>query len=627
MSSATLAIAAPKHSARDDDHALVLPPGQSSAPDPTANPSSGNANAPSTFAAFTRAFAATLAFLFKRPIRLFRPVKSAFRPVSRSFRSSPTHLALRETVSTWAGIQAIAEEQGRSVTPGFVRGLIRKEGVHRSPALARRLPDLTKLGPVQWRFVPRHVLPPLFVNTLIGLTLFTTYTSLLLPRLTSSLSEFLLIPFISGSLAGAAQSLLSAPLDNARLLLLRRQRFLRRAQQNPRTRRHASRGRAGGTAFVGWWALLRDAVFQSSRVAAMGGSALVGARGRLEQGRRWARRGWSLFGLSLAKDSVGFGAFFLIFEVGREGARRLALTFDGIDPFKADDDGTDGEKQRRSPSGLVLQSLGILVSGGVAGWVFSVVARPFERMRGAIWEGRSRWAERDGRLKVIEELALAGGSKAAEDERSREHRRRKRKTSAGGARERRANEDIGPTGRKAFRVRIGRIRHVTRSQPVLKRRKARSKNQQPHSSHLSGATPTSPSPSPLPSESPRPSRPPPTRLPMPSAPSLVRAACLRYGTTTFLFAPRPVLQAVDSQLPSTKAATAPSSVPRPPPPKRPPVGPTRLSARGRNAVEEVAKQAQGGGWRKAAKVLTFIPPYSIGFFIYALLSGDLKIEV
>ncbi|GAA5972626.1 hypothetical protein JCM21900_006767 [Sporobolomyces salmonicolor] len=587
MSSATLAIAAPKHSAQDDDHALVLPPGQSSAPDPTANASGGNANAPSTFAAFTRAFAATLAFLFKRPIRLFRPVK----------------------ISTWAGIQAIAEEQGRSVTPGFVRGLIRKEG---------------------WRFVPRHVLPPLFVNTLIGLTLFTTYTtseSLLLPRLPSSLSEFLLIPFISGSLAGAAQSLLSAPLDNARLLLLRRQRFLRRAQQNPRTRRHASRGQAGGTPFVGWWALLRDAVFQSSRVAAMGGSALVGARGRLEQGRRWARRGWSLFGLSLAKDSVGFGAFFLIFEVGREGARRLALTFDGIDPFKADDDGTDGEKQRRSPSGLVLQSLGILVSGGVAGWVFSVVARPFERMRGAIWEGRSRWAERDGRLKVIEELALAGGSKAAEDERSREHRRRKRKTSAGGARERRANEDIGPTGRKAFRVRIGRIRHVARSQPVLKRRKARSKNQQQHPSHLSGAPPTSPSPPSLPSESPRPSRPPPTRLPMPSAPSLVRAACLRYGTTTFLFAPRPVLQAVDSQLPSTKTATAPSSGPRPPPPKRPPVGPTRLSARGRKAAEEVAKRAQGGGWRKAAKVLTFIPPYSIGFFIYALLSGDLKIEV
>ncbi|GAA5866572.1 hypothetical protein JCM1840_002386 [Sporobolomyces johnsonii] len=587
MSSATLAIAAPKHSAKDDDHALVLPPDQSSAPDSTANPSSGNSNAPSTFAAFTRAFAATLAFMFKRPIRLFRPVK----------------------ISTWAGIQAIAEEQGRSVTPGFVRGLIRKEG---------------------WRFVPRHVLPPLFVNTLIGLTLFTTYTtseSLLLPRLTSPLSEFLLIPFISGSLAGAAQSLLSAPLDNARLLLLRRQRFLRRAQQNPRTRRRASLNRAGGTPFVGWWALLRDAVFQSSRVAAMGGSAVVGARGRLEQGRRWARRGWSLFGLSLAKDSVGFGAFFLIFEVGREGARRFALTFDGIDPFKADDDGEDGEKQRRSPSGLVLQSLGILVSGGVAGWVFSVVARPFERMRGAIWEGRARWAERDGRLKVIEELALAGGSRAAEDERSREHRRRKRKTSAGGARERRANEDIGPKGRKAFRVRIGRIRHVTRSQPVLKRRKARSKTQQQHPTHLSAATPASPSPSSLVSQPLLPPRPPPTRQPMPSAPSLVRAACLRYGTTTFLFAPASVLQALDSQSPSIKFGTAPSSVPRPPPPKRPPVGPTRLSARGRKAVEEVAKQAQGGGWRKGARVLTFIPPYSIGFFIYALLSGDLKIEV
>lgn len=36
----------------------------------------GTAKAPSALAGFTRALLGTLAFIFKRPIRLFRPVKS-----------------------------------------------------------------------------------------------------------------------------------------------------------------------------------------------------------------------------------------------------------------------------------------------------------------------------------------------------------------------------------------------------------------------------------------------------------------------------------------------------------------------------------------------------------------------
>lgn len=68
---------------------------------------SDSSKRPSFTAAVTRAIFGTLAFLFKRPIRLFRPVK----------------------ISTMTGIQAIAEEQGKTVTPAFVRGLIRKEGV------------------------------------------------------------------------------------------------------------------------------------------------------------------------------------------------------------------------------------------------------------------------------------------------------------------------------------------------------------------------------------------------------------------------------------------------------------------------------------------------------------------
>ncbi|BGP13384.1 hypothetical protein JCM10213v2_001303 [Rhodosporidiobolus nylandii] len=543
-SAAAPPVMVPKHSREDDDHALVLP-GSSS--NEAATPSSSNSKQSAT-AALSRALAGMLAFMFKRPIRLFRPVK----------------------ISTWAGIQAIAEEQGRPVTPGFAS------------------------------------------------------ESFLLPHLTSTASHLLLIPFISGGIAGAAQALLSAPLDNARLLLLRRQRFLRlshaAASSSPRARRsrlYAKTSSAAGVPFVSWMTLLRESVFQSGRNA-MGGSAATTARDRLEQGRRWARRGWSLFNLSLVKDSIGFGTFFLIFEVGREASRVAGLKYDGIDPDKPEDEG----KQRRSASGLVLQALGILVSGGLAGWVFSLVARPFERMRGAIWEGRARWAERDGRLKVIEELALAGHDPLAHDDGVKKQRRRR--ISAGGASERRANELVGPTGRKEFRVRIGRIRTVSRSDYLVKRRKARQKEHDRllrrllfQRSHTSPTPAPSAAPPPLPPSPPSP----PQRQPMPSASSLIASACARYGAATFLFAPRSVLQLMDAQ------KSTPSALGKPLPPRKLYVGPTRLSARGRKAVEEVSKQASGRGWRAGARVLSYVPPYAIGLLFYALTAGDLKIEV
>ncbi|GAA5876796.1 hypothetical protein JCM8547_003168 [Rhodosporidiobolus lusitaniae] len=591
MSSAAVApVAVPKHSRKDDDHALVLP-GSS----PEASSSSGaSSKTQSATAALSRALAGMLAFMFKRPIRLFRPVK----------------------ISTWAGIQAIAEEQGRSVTPSFVRGLLRKEG---------------------WRFIPRHILPPLLVNTGIGLTLFTAYTtseSLLLPYLTSTASHLLLIPFISGAFAGAAQAILSAPLDNARLLLLRRQRFLRLSHSsNPRARRLRalkSYATVEGAPFVSWLSLLRDSVFQSSRNA-IGGAAAATPRERIEQGRRWARRGWSLMNLTLIKDSLGFGVFFLIFEVGREASRVAGLRYDGIDP-------NSDEKQRRSGAGLVLQSLGILMSGGIAGWVFSLVARPFERARAAIYDGRSKWAERDGRLKVIEELALAGTDPLAQqDATGTTTRRRRRGTSAGGASERRANEMLGPTGRKEFRVRIGRIRTVTRSGFLVKKRKARKKerdrllkqherHQQQHplpSSLPSSVSPTSPLAT-LPS-----SRPPPSsRVPMPTASSLVLAGCARYGTANYLFAPRDILSLMDAHRlkpGDSRSAMLEKVTAAPKMAKR--VGPTRLSTRGKKAVEEVARGTSGKGWRAGLRVLSYVPPYAVGLLFYALTAGDLKIEV
>lgn len=107
------------------------------------------------------------------------------------------------------------------------------------------------------------------LNAVIGFTLFAAYTSsesYLRPRLSSLSysSQAVIVPFVCGSIAGGAQSLISAPLDNARLLLLRRQRLIRQYG-----RRQA--GRHG--AFTGWGSLMRDAVLQS-----VGGASQIEVR-------------------------------------------------------------------------------------------------------------------------------------------------------------------------------------------------------------------------------------------------------------------------------------------------------------------------------------------------------------
>jgi hypothetical protein len=81
MSTATAPpVLVPKHSSRegdDDDHPLVLPVVEQSDGSLTSITSSLSTTTQSATAALSRALAGALAFMFKRHIRLFRPVKSA----------------------------------------------------------------------------------------------------------------------------------------------------------------------------------------------------------------------------------------------------------------------------------------------------------------------------------------------------------------------------------------------------------------------------------------------------------------------------------------------------------------------------------------------------------------------
>ena len=493
---------------------------------------------------------------------------------------------------------------------------------------------------MQWRFFPKHVLPPLTINALIGLTLFTTYTtteSLLHARFDSPAATYLMIPFVSGAFAGAAQTLISAPLDNARHLLLRRQRFLRQAAEIPRaSRRQRLRTATGGSAglpFTSWWTLLRDSVFSvgSSKPATLSSElpaaiAKLSGRERLERARRWARRGWSFFTLSVTKDGAAFGAFFLVFECGREASRRFGLAYDGISlPSLSTFDDREGEspvhdKQRRSASGLILQSLGILMSGGIAGWVFSLVARPFERVRAAIYEGRAKWAEQQSRPNGT---SRRGGADTGDEKRQKKQRAR----SAGGASERKSWAELGAGGRKSFTVRIGHLRRVSLRSATSRARKGdtSTRDSKPGSELLTArpvpaASTTSLSRGDNNSQTTAPG------ATMPGALVLVRQACHQYGTTRFLFGPRSALQALDAQ--RQRASILPSATGKPmsSPPKRPTPGPTRLSARGRQAASSAQTSASTRLLRVGTTVLRYGEPcrFSLRFRPHSKLTSFLS---
>lgn len=272
----------------------------------------------------------------------------------------------------------------------------------------------------------------------------------------------------------------------------------------------------------------------------------------------------------MGKDAVAFGLFFTVFELGRDFARDAGLAWDGRsareERDRATDGREDGERRKRSRGSLVVQSFLILLAGGMAGWTFGLVSRPFERARGAIWEGRARWAASQARGLEVEIVEVT---------KRRGRKRRRRRTRGVGrtfvmSRRRIARE-------KALKIKVNT--------------KLRTKHLEALKMHESKAL----SP----------------RQPMPSSLSLIRTSTTQHGFATFFLAPRPVL---DRQSRNTLPTTLQST-----PPRR--VGPTRLSARGK-----LAEQAIKGGtvWRKGARVLAYVPPYALGFFVYALMSGDLK---
>ncbi|TKY89950.1 hypothetical protein EX895_001248 [Sporisorium graminicola] len=306
--------------------------------------------------AVIRALFGTLAFLFKRPVRLFRPVK----------------------LSSWTILEAMAKREGHTLSLRYLRTLLRRENSN---------------------FLPHLLLPPLLFNTAIGFTLFEAYSiteSRLLAKSQRKQLERsgrtedeassdedleerkpkwtpLWIVTASGAVAGAAQCFLSAPLDNVRYVIQR--------NVNGPDRHH--RGAAHHPInTISWRAILRaailpfapalardklvrdvqdEAIERSKRTPkptlrarlvaliepattslrnARNSNASVGERLTMspEKRQEWEKRlkRWrggvhgSGLALSLIRDSVGFGSFFFIFEVSRRCAFFASTSVDRV---------------------------------------------------------------------------------------------------------------------------------------------------------------------------------------------------------------------------------------------------------------------------------------------------------
>ncbi|KAL1944617.1 hypothetical protein VTO73DRAFT_3047 [Trametes versicolor] len=271
------------------------------------------------YAAIARTATRSLALYFSRPVRLFRPSK----------------------VSGWQSLRGLADSHGQALSPSYLSWLVREHG---------------------WLVIPKHFLPPMLVNGLLGFVLWSTYT-----EASSTLEPYLAphpttLAAISGATAGGAQALLAAPAENMRFAL-------------------------EGTSRATGWSDAWKEVFRRTEPS----SDLPRQERLLEarQVRDWmkevgemAGRGWEGWGWGCAKDICGFAVFFAIFDVTRRCAietKTLSQEFLEHTPVA---DKRPGGLRRHTPR--IVHATTLVAGGAIAGLAYELTCRPWDAARKAV---------------------------------------------------------------------------------------------------------------------------------------------------------------------------------------------------------------------------------------------------
>ncbi|KAL1930912.1 hypothetical protein VTP01DRAFT_10049 [Rhizomucor pusillus] len=231
-----------------------------------------------------------------------------------------------------------------------------------------------------WSFIPRHVLPPLLANTMIGTVLYTTYIATLPifhpPSAFQLHRPFPPPPFTSvfaaGCLAGAMQSIVAAPLDSVKI------RF---EVSDLLEGKHRS-------------------MYQFAK------STLK------ELGIASAYRG---FTLTVLRDSLSCGLFFATFEwVKQQGYYYFLDEMYGlhVDSRKSlkdletlhQQEPVKEEKKSKERPPLLLEPLFVILAGAAAAIAYQVIEHPLSKIHSIFYieEGQSEFSNRRSREPVGE---------------------------------------------------------------------------------------------------------------------------------------------------------------------------------------------------------------------------------
>ncbi|EMD38338.1 hypothetical protein CERSUDRAFT_135051 [Gelatoporia subvermispora B] len=267
----------------------------------------------SLYAALARTATRSIALYFSRPVRLFRPSK----------------------VSGWQTLKGLASHHGMALSPRYLAWLVRQQG---------------------FMVIPKHFIPPILVNGVLGVVLWSTYSEvsdMLTPHLSSYPTA---LAAVSGGVAGGVQALVAAPAENVRFAL------------------------EGASAATGWSHAWKE-VFRGTE-----GQGLVAKDVQVREARQvreWMRevgdmagRGWNGWGWGCVKDICGFAVFFSIFDLTRRAAfqtktaaQSLVQNLDTRYPSLC----------RHAPR---ISHATTLVTGGViAGLSYEVACRPWDAAR------------------------------------------------------------------------------------------------------------------------------------------------------------------------------------------------------------------------------------------------------
>ncbi|KAH9951956.1 hypothetical protein B0H21DRAFT_6413 [Amylocystis lapponica] len=270
----------------------------------------------SFYAALARTATRSLALYFSRPVRLFRPSK----------------------VSGWQTLKGLASHHGQSLTPQYLSWLVSQHG---------------------YMVIPRHFIPPMLVNGVLGFVLWSTYTEVsgaLEPHLSSHPT---ILAAFSGASAGGMQALIAAPAENVRFAL----------EGNPAVRgwSHAWKEVFRGTRSP-------DEVSRQSQVH------------EARQVRDWMRevgdmagRGWEGWGWGCAKDVCGFAVFFSIFDFTRRIAIRTKAASQDLLQSSEFENHRGHALRKHAPR--VVHATTLVFGGVVAGLAYELASRPWDIAR------------------------------------------------------------------------------------------------------------------------------------------------------------------------------------------------------------------------------------------------------